>query len=68
MNQNKFKAVIFDLDGVITQTAEVHGKAWKAMFDEFLKQYAETHNQPFKEFTHQDDYLPMLTGNHATKG
>jgi beta-phosphoglucomutase family hydrolase len=68
MNQNKFKAVIFDLDGVITQTAEVHGKAWKAMFDEFLKQYAETHNQPFKEFTHQDDYLPYVDGKPRYKG
>jgi hypothetical protein len=28
---------LFDLDGVLTQTAKVHAKAWKQMFDEFLR-------------------------------
>ena len=30
-------ACLFDLDGVLTQTAKVHCAAWKQMFDEFLK-------------------------------
>ena len=30
-------AVIFDLDGVVTQTARVHAAAWKEMFDGFLR-------------------------------
>jgi beta-phosphoglucomutase-like phosphatase (HAD superfamily) len=29
-------ACLFDLDGVLTQTAKVHAKAWKQMFDEYL--------------------------------
>ena len=30
-------ACLFDLDGVLTQTAKVHAAAWKQMFDEFLQ-------------------------------
>ena len=33
-----FDAVVFDLDGVITDTAKVHATAWKEVFDPFLKQ------------------------------
>ena len=29
-------ALLFDLDGVLTQTAKVHFKAWKQTFDEYL--------------------------------
>jgi alpha,alpha-trehalase len=32
----RFEALIFDLDGVITQTASIHARAWKRLFDEFL--------------------------------
>ena len=35
-----FDALIFDLDGVITQTASVHARAWKQLFDEFLARRA----------------------------
>jgi HAD superfamily hydrolase (TIGR01509 family) len=38
-----FDAVLFDLDGVITPTAEVHMRAWAEMFNEFLTEYAEHH-------------------------
>jgi beta-phosphoglucomutase family hydrolase len=38
-----YDAVLFDLDGVITPTAEVHMRAWAEMFNEFLDEYAEQH-------------------------
>jgi beta-phosphoglucomutase family hydrolase len=38
-----YDAVLFDLDGVVTPTAEVHMRAWSEMFNEFLKEYAEQH-------------------------
>ena len=63
-----FKAVVFDLDGVITQTAAVHAMAWKAMFDEYLKKVSEKNDTPFKEFTHQDDYLPYVDGKPRYDG
>ena len=63
-----FDAVIFDLDGVITKTAQVHGKAWKEMFDEYLKGREEKYGELFKEFTHADDYLPYVDGKPRYKG
>lgn len=68
MKNKNFDAVIFDLDGVITKTADVHSRAWKRMFDEFLMQYAEKNNLPFKEFTHESDYLPFVDGKPRYKG
>jgi len=64
----QFDAVIFDLDGVITQTAKVHGMAWKKMFDEFLFSRKKRFNEPFKEFTHEGDYLPFVDGKPRYKG
>ena len=40
---SEYDAVLFDLDGVITPTAEVHMRAWAEMFNEFLTEYAERH-------------------------
>ncbi|MDP2237152.1 MAG: HAD-IA family hydrolase [Bacteroidales bacterium] len=68
MTDKKFDAVIFDLDGVITKTALTHSAAWKKMFDDFLKIYAENNNQAFMEFTHKDDYLPFVDGKPRYKG
>ncbi|MBP7496797.1 MAG: beta-phosphoglucomutase family hydrolase, partial [Bacteroidales bacterium] len=63
-----FKAVIFDLDGVITKTAKVHSQAWKAMFDQYLKEREKKHKEPFREFTHTGDYLPFVDGKPRYKG
>ena len=51
------RACLFDLDGVLTQTAKVHAAAWKQMFDEYLRSCAE----PFREFT-DDDYEEFVDG------
>jgi beta-phosphoglucomutase family hydrolase len=66
--EHSFNAVIFDLDGVITRTASVHSAAWKQMFDEFLQAYAGKAGEPFREFTHTDDYLPYVDGKPRYKG
>lgn len=63
-----FKAVIFDLDGVITKTALVHSRAWKEMFDNYLKSRQERFNEPFKEFTHEGDYLKYVDGKPRYEG
>ncbi len=68
MYKYKFDAVIFDLDGVITKTALVHSAAWKKMFDEYLLERAEKHNKEFKEFSHENDYLPYVDGKPRYKG
>ena len=38
---SRFRAVLFDLDGVLTPTAEVHMRAWSEMFNAFLAEYDE---------------------------
>ncbi len=68
MDKHLFTAVIFDLDGVITQTALVHSTAWKEMFNAFLRSREEKHGEPFREFTHNDDYLPYVDGKPRYKG
>ncbi len=65
---SKFDAVIFDLDGVITQTALVHAAAWKKMFDHYLRTREERFGEAFKPFTHADDYLPYVDGKPRYKG
>jgi beta-phosphoglucomutase-like phosphatase (HAD superfamily) len=37
LDLDHFKAVLFDLDGVLTATAKVHAACWKQAFDEFLQ-------------------------------
>lgn len=68
MSEYSFDAVIFDLDGVITQTARVHSLAWKKMFDDYLRLRKEKYGEPFKEFTHEKDYLPFVDGKPRYKG
>jgi beta-phosphoglucomutase family hydrolase len=55
-------ACLFDLDGVLTKTAEVHARAWKEMFDEFLDARGE---RPFDLVRDYDEYVdgkPRLDG------
>jgi len=69
MNTNlKFKAVVFDMDGVITKTALTHAAAWKKMFDDYLKKREAERGEPFVEFTHAGDYLPYVDGKPRYKG
>jgi len=63
-----FDAVIFDLDGVVTDTASVHAEAWKRMFDDFLSQHAARQNKPFKPFDRDEDYLLYVDGKPRFDG
>ena len=67
MSESAFKGAIFDLDGVITASAHLHSKAWKAMFDEFLKGWTKEKGEPFHEFT-EDDYLEFVDGKPRYEG
>ncbi len=63
-----FDAAIFDMDGVITKTAAVHSSAWEKMFNEYLRYRWREYNEPFREFTHTDDYLPFVDGRPRYDG
>ncbi len=64
-------ACLFDMDGVVTRTATVHDKAWKQMFDEFLRERsADAGGQfvPFDPVSDYDDYVdgkPRLEGTRS---
>ncbi len=68
MNKYSFDAVIFDLDGVITQTAKVHSLAWKRMFDDYLRLRQQKYGEIYKAFTHDNDYLPFVDGKPRYNG
>ncbi|MEN4397940.1 beta-phosphoglucomutase family hydrolase [Mycolicibacterium senegalense] len=61
-------ACLFDLDGVLTDTASVHKKAWKAMFDEYLQSRAERTGEPFTAFDIDVDYLTYVDGKRRQDG
>ena len=55
----RFDAVLFDLDGVLTDTARIHEASWKKMFDAFLKQRAKATGGPFRPFEMEDYELDV---------
>jgi beta-phosphoglucomutase family hydrolase len=61
-------ACLFDLDGVLTDTASVHTKAWKVMFDDFLRQRAERTGEEFVPFDPVDDYRKYVDGKKREDG
>jgi beta-phosphoglucomutase family hydrolase len=62
------RACLFDLDGVLTDTASVHAAAWKQMFDDFLKARAERDGTPFRAFDVKADYGPYVDGRPRLDG
>ncbi len=62
------RAMILDLDGVITRTASVHARAWKSMFDEYLSQRAARVGEQFVAFSVEGDYLKYVDGKPRYEG
>jgi beta-phosphoglucomutase family hydrolase len=61
-------ACLFDLDGVLTQTAKVHAKAWKQMFDQYLKERAQARGEEFVPFDPVRDYDEYVDGKPRYEG
>ena len=68
IRKDKFEAVLFDLDGVLTPTAKVHAKCWKQMFDEFLAHRVKTNQASFAPFDIGSDYLKYVDGKPRYDG
>ena len=64
----RIDAVIFDTDGVITDTAVVHAAAWKRLFDELLVRRAEREGRPFEPFDEVGEYLTLVDGKPRYDG
>ena len=61
-------ACLFDLDGVLTDTASVHTVAWTKTFDEFLRRRAEEQDEEFVPFDPDADYPAHVDGKPRYDG
>jgi alpha,alpha-trehalase len=62
------EAVIFDLDGVVTRTADIHADAWKQLFDEYLAGRARHLGERFRAFDSESDYRTYVDGKPRYEG
>jgi beta-phosphoglucomutase family hydrolase len=62
------EACLFDLDGVLTQTARVHAAAWKEMFDAYLSERSDRTGEPFVPFDPVFDYDEYVDGRPRYDG
>lgn len=67
IRMNRLDAVIFDLDGVITDTASGHAAAWRQMFDQFLADRADREGEDQQPFS-TDDYYLYIDGKSRYDG
>jgi len=68
VSDRDIKAVVLDLDGVITRTAAVHARAWKQMFDDYLAKRPDRHGENHAPFRIDEDYAPYVDGKPRYHG
>jgi len=68
ISRERFDAVVFDLDGVVTRTSLVHAAAWKALFDSYLKTRAAHEGRDFVPFDDRTDYRLYVDGKPRYDG
>src|SRR6516225_1977738 len=64
----KYDAALFDLDGVITDTANLHAACWKRMFDEYLQKRAAQKGEEVRSFDIDADYRLYVDGKTRSDG
>ena len=65
---DRFDAVLFDLDGVLTSTAKIHSSCWKTVFDDFLRHRAAEKKEAFRPFEIATDYKRYVDGKLRYEG
>jgi len=68
MTRDEYDAVLFDLDGVVTNTAKLHATCWKQMLDEYLQKRAVERGESFRPFDLATDYRLYLDGKPRFDG
>lgn len=68
ITRDQHDAVLLDLDGVITDTANMHAACWKQMFDEYLQKRAAERGEPFCPFDLATDYRLYVDGKPRFDG
>jgi beta-phosphoglucomutase family hydrolase len=67
-NNRIFDAWLFDMDGVLTDTASVHAAAWKQAFDAFLKEESTRSDKTYAPFDKESDYEKYVDGEPRDDG
>jgi beta-phosphoglucomutase family hydrolase len=68
VNRDQYDAILFDLDGVITNTATLHANCWKQVFDEYLQKRASERQEAFRPFDLAADYQLYVDGKPRFDG
>jgi len=68
VSRDRYDAVLFDLDGVVTDTASIHATCWKQMFDEYLRKRASQRGEAFRPFDLDTDYRLYVDGKPRFDG
>jgi beta-phosphoglucomutase family hydrolase len=68
ITRDQYDAVLLDLDGVITDTANLHAACWKEMFDEYLQKCATQRGEAFRPFDLAMDYRLYVDGKPRFDG
>jgi beta-phosphoglucomutase family hydrolase len=68
ISRHRYDAVLFDLDGVITDTASIHASCWKQMFEEYLRKRATQRGEVFRPFDIATDYRLYVDGKPRFDG
>ena len=68
VSRDQYDAVLFDLDGVVTDTASLHATCWKQMFDEYLQKRARHGGEAFRPFDLATDYRLYVDGKPRFDG
>ena len=68
VSRDRYEAALFDLDGVVTDTASVHATCWKQMFDEYLRKRASQRGEAFRPFDLDTDYRLYVDGKPRFDG
>mgnify|MGYP006288635199 CR=1 FL=1 len=68
IESTRLEAVILDLDGVVTNTAGLHARAWKEIFDQLLRNRAVQNGAPYEPFDADSDYRRYVDGKPRYDG
>lgn len=68
ISRDQYDSVLFDMDGVITDTASLHAACWKQLFDEFLEKRAKLQGEEFHPFDIVTDYRLHVDGKPRFEG
>ena len=68
ITRDRYQAVLFDMDGVVTDTVSIHATCWKTMFDEFLQKWATQNAEPYRASDVVTDYKLQVDGKPRYQG